>query len=128
MCPQLDTNRGPFTLESDALPTTPRQLAYEKKSNIGNIKNTCNVTGIPLFFLHEFPSLLTGIFFFTYRNSLFCIQEFSFLLTGISRIFLYICYCFAIFAILPCSKDSLFRLQGFPFLFIEFCIKFPFIL
>ena len=81
-----------------------------------------------LFFLHEFPSLLTGIFFFAYRNSLFCIQEFSFLLTGISRIFLYICYCFAIFAILPCSKDSLFRLQGFPFLFIEFCIKFPFIL
>ena len=39
-----------------------------------------------LFCLHEFPFLLTGNFFFAYRNFLFYIQDFPFLLKGISRI------------------------------------------
>ena len=29
MCPLLGANRGPFAFESDALPTTQRQLAYD---------------------------------------------------------------------------------------------------
>ena len=89
----LYKNVPPVGHEPGTFHTGARHLTYySKATSISNVVKFCNhqehmqCDKDSLFCLHEFPFLLTGNFFFAYRNSLFCIQEFSFLLTGISRI------------------------------------------